>query len=313
MTQNDPNKIENSAGYDKKEQQRAKRRGWFWLLLLIILLAILFGWHNYKNTGINPINSQQNTDTQLNNTAGGEPNSEAAKNDNAAANLNQSATADKATSSDQTPDSEKSAPANQSAATESDTNTDPAPADSRAANDEANNQNSDAATSNGDSSTPPAASSDTDQTANANQSEPAPTVITTESQAALAKLDTYFKNDSNNDSEWIDLDDVSFAVGSAVPEFDSEKLKRVAELLASHSDKHFLIHGFTDSTGPADLNKNLSTERANKISQFLIENGVKSEQVSVEGQGAKSAVADNDTKDGRDKNRRVAIKVLAAK
>lgn len=310
MTQNDPNKIENSDGYLKSERLSAKRRGWFWLLLLIILLAILFGWRNYKDntTSVNPINNQHSGELQLDNSnSTKESDSEATKNDRSAADSDSSATSRPA------PDSAQSSLSDKSASTESSSSTDATSTDPHSSTDDGSAQYGSSSDANDDSNSTPVVSPNQDQSASAKNPEAAPTVISSESLAALAKLNTYFKNDSSKDSEWIDLDDVSFAVGSADPEFNTEKFKRVAELLASHRDNHFLIHGFTDSTGPADLNKNLSTERANKISHFLIENGVNSEQIEIEGQGAKAAVADNNTQDGRDKNRRVAIKVLAAK
>lgn len=309
MTQNDPDKIENSAGYVQKEQQCAKRRGCFWLLLLIILLSILFGWHHYKNANvsINPNNNQQNVDASLKTSHNAsEPSSETAKNDNAAADLNRSSTSDQITDSDKTSKEEQSETSNSDPSSESATGSAPAASEDAGIQD-------DAATANDNTNSTSLASTEAGQSASAKDSVAAPTVITTESQAALAKLDTYFKNAGAEDSDWIDLDDVSFAVGSAVPQFNAEKFKRIAEALASHSENHFLIHGFTDSTGPNELNNQLSTERADEISKFFLANGVKPAQISVEGQGAKSAVADNDTKDGRDKNRRVAIKVLAAK
>lgn len=126
----------------------------------------------------------------------------------------------------------------------------------------------------------------------------------------LGKLQSYFAGNTSTDSQWIDLSQVSFNVGSAEATItDQDSLDKVAKLLAEHNNSQIIIRGFADNTGPEDINKPLSGQRANAIKQWLIQQGVATEHVTIEGQGAAQPVANNDTAEGRDKNRRVAIQI----
>lgn len=149
----------------------------------------------------------------------------------------------------------------------------------------------------------------------ANKVQPAPESAENQStdSSAFAKLQTYYAGDKTAESAWIDLNQVSFATGSAAPEIsDTPSLTQVAELVAQHPDNTIIIRGFTDNTGTDNINKPLSDQRANAIKNWLTQHGVKDKQVSIEGQGADHAVADNQTAQGRNQNRRVAIQVKSA-
>ena len=68
------------------------------------------------------------------------------------------------------------------------------------------------------------------------------------------------------------------------------------------------VTGHTDSTGPEAYNDKLSMARANAVIDFLKSIGVKVEMVAV-GKGESEPAADNSTKEGRAKNRRVVIDI----
>ena len=72
------------------------------------------------------------------------------------------------------------------------------------------------------------------------------------------------------------------------------------------------ITGFTDSTGTADYNQKLSEQRAATVKDFLVKNGIDPSKITILGKGASDPVADNSTKEGRAKNRRVEIMVKGA-
>ncbi|MBT8116763.1 MAG: OmpA family protein [Gammaproteobacteria bacterium] len=67
------------------------------------------------------------------------------------------------------------------------------------------------------------------------------------------------------------------------------------------------IVGHTDSTGPDSYNQALSERRAASVRQLLESRGVRSSVVSARGEGEGRPVADNSTRDGRARNRRVDI------
>ncbi len=131
--------------------------------------------------------------------------------------------------------------------------------------------------------------------------------------SALDKLRAYYSGDRSQDSQWIDLDEVSFATGSATPQInDTSSMDQVAQLIAQHPDNPIVISGFTDDTGSANINQPLSDQRANAIKTWLTQHNVDQSHITIQGQGADHAVADNNTAQGRDQNRRVAIQVKSA-
>lgn len=70
------------------------------------------------------------------------------------------------------------------------------------------------------------------------------------------------------------------------------------------------IEGYTDSTGPADYNLELSRRRAESVRRFIVEKGIDLHRVQTIGLGTARPVANNTTKQGRDQNRRVAVKLV---
>lgn len=72
------------------------------------------------------------------------------------------------------------------------------------------------------------------------------------------------------------------------------------------------LEGYTDSMGPTPYNVQLSDRRAEAVRRFLVEKGVDLHRVQSIGLGPSRPMADNKTKQGRDQNRRVAVKVFAA-
>jgi len=68
------------------------------------------------------------------------------------------------------------------------------------------------------------------------------------------------------------------------------------------------IDGHTDSTGSADYNLGLSKRRANAVMKYFVDKGVDADRLTANGFGLTQPVADNATKEGRAKNRRVELK-----
>jgi len=85
----------------------------------------------------------------------------------------------------------------------------------------------------------------------------------------------------------------------------------LAKILNKYPDTNILIEGHTDDTGSDDHNLALSKDRAQSVATFLATAEVKSARFSVAGYGEAQPIVTNDTADGRQKNRRVDIAVLA--
>lgn len=71
--------------------------------------------------------------------------------------------------------------------------------------------------------------------------------------------------------------------------------------------------GHTDSVGGDGYNQKLSTARANAVKDYLTSKGIEKNRVYTEGKGEAQPVADNKTKEGRAKNRRVEIEVVGTR
>ncbi len=71
--------------------------------------------------------------------------------------------------------------------------------------------------------------------------------------------------------------------------------------------------GHTDSVGADAYNQKLSVRRADAVKAYLVSKGIEKNRVYTEGKGEKQPVADNQTKEGRAKNRRVEIEVVGTR
>jgi OmpA-OmpF porin, OOP family len=71
--------------------------------------------------------------------------------------------------------------------------------------------------------------------------------------------------------------------------------------------------GHTDSVGSDAYNQKLSVKRSEAVKAYLVSKGVEKNRVYTEGKGEKQPVADNKTKEGRAKNRRVEIEVVGTR
>jgi outer membrane protein OmpA-like peptidoglycan-associated protein len=71
------------------------------------------------------------------------------------------------------------------------------------------------------------------------------------------------------------------------------------------------LEGYTDSIGTSAYNIQLSQRRAEAVRRFLVEKGIELPRIHSIGLGDIRPVADNKTRQGRDQNRRVAVRVYA--
>jgi len=86
-------------------------------------------------------------------------------------------------------------------------------------------------------------------------------------------------------------------------------LAKLAGVLLVFPNVNTRIEGYTDSTGKPEANRKLSEARARSVYEFLKKQGVAASRLASQGLGHSGPVADNATKEGRAKNRRVEIVV----
>lgn len=109
------------------------------------------------------------------------------------------------------------------------------------------------------------------------------------------------------------LEGIYFASGKSTILSRSRKtLNSVASTLEKFPDIRVKITGHTDSTGSRETNLALSEARAEAVRDYLVEKGIDAGRIETEGVGPDAPVADNATKAGRAKNRRIEFKVITA-
>jgi outer membrane protein OmpA-like peptidoglycan-associated protein len=104
--------------------------------------------------------------------------------------------------------------------------------------------------------------------------------------------------------------DVGFDTGrSAIKSNFAPILTQFATSLNQNPVTTVTIIGHTDSTGSDAVNNPLSIDRADAARDYLVSRGVARTRIATDGRGSREPVADNNTQQGRDKNRRVEIYV----
>ena len=104
---------------------------------------------------------------------------------------------------------------------------------------------------------------------------------------------------------------VTFDVNQASirPDF-YDVLHSVALVLKKFDKTAINIAGYTDSTGSASYNQQLSEKRARAVADYLRNQGIKGDRLEVVGYGESNPIASNKTAQGRQENRRVELKLV---
>lgn len=103
---------------------------------------------------------------------------------------------------------------------------------------------------------------------------------------------------------------VEFKTGSAdLKPSSSAVLDQIANLMVKYPKYKLSIEGHTDNTSDAGSNLTLSKSRAQTCFNYLVEKQVKAYRMNHNGFGEAIPIADNETKEGRQKNRRVEFKL----
>lgn len=104
---------------------------------------------------------------------------------------------------------------------------------------------------------------------------------------------------------------VLFPTGKAVLQSAvSGELDELAAYLKTNPLVKIEIGGHSDATGSAAINQKLSEQRAMAVKTYLEQKGVPPAQVAARGYGPSQPIADNDTEEGRQQNRRVEVVVV---
>lgn len=102
---------------------------------------------------------------------------------------------------------------------------------------------------------------------------------------------------------------IEFAHNTAnVAEESISHIETLSNKLYQYPDADLTLEGYTDSSGSAAYNQRLSEQRADGVKQVLINRfGIDAARITAVGKGEESPIADNNTADGKRKNRRVEV------
>jgi len=105
---------------------------------------------------------------------------------------------------------------------------------------------------------------------------------------------------------------VVFKLNSSALSDDAKKtLDEIASQVSNvNSGIMIEIQGFTDSQGSENYNIGLSERRAESVKRYLVSKNVPLHRIAIVGLGEVNPVADNKTRQGREQNRRVEVRVL---
>lgn len=88
-----------------------------------------------------------------------------------------------------------------------------------------------------------------------------------------------------------------------------DDINNFSEFLKQNPGYDAVVHGHTDSTGSSKSNQTLSQNRADSVKEALVESGVEANRLTSIGEGEKSPIASNMSKEGRAQNRRIEVEL----
>ncbi|HIO67304.1 MAG TPA: hypothetical protein EYN41_03120, partial [Flavobacteriales bacterium] len=107
---------------------------------------------------------------------------------------------------------------------------------------------------------------------------------------------------------------LKFNTGEAIIRLDSYiYLAELSKILIENPSWRIILHGFTDNVGTDKFNLLLSKQRAETVKRALVKRNVPPSMVRIKYYGEKTPIASNDTEEGRQKNRRVEMKMVQVK
>jgi len=107
------------------------------------------------------------------------------------------------------------------------------------------------------------------------------------------------------------LNNIFFDTAKSIlrPESNGE-LNNVVRILNDNPKMEIAIAGHTDYIGSDEYNMKLSDDRANAVRTYLVSNGIAGSRITAKGYGESKPIADNNTEEGRQTNRRVEFTIV---
>ena len=101
---------------------------------------------------------------------------------------------------------------------------------------------------------------------------------------------------------------INFDFGKSIIREESNPIiEQIVQMMKSNADLKIGVEGHTDNVGSPASNKTLSEARAKSVVSAIVGQGISSDRLSPAGYGQEKPIADNNTEEGRAKNRRVEL------
>ena len=101
---------------------------------------------------------------------------------------------------------------------------------------------------------------------------------------------------------------INFDTGKSIIRDDSRPIiEQIVQMMKTNTELKLSVEGHTDNVGNPASNKTLSEERAKSVVAAIIGQGISADRLSTAGYGQDKPVGDNNTEEGRSKNRRVEL------
>ncbi len=129
-------------------------------------------------------------------------------------------------------------------------------------------------------------------------------------EKGFKKISIIKYNSVKKDERYI-LENLTFPPNiTTITNENNKDLKKVLGLLNNNAKVKIEIGGYTDISGIKEKNDSLSEERAKAVYHYLVKKGINPTRLTYKGYGPLKPIADNRFRWGRDKNRRIEIKIL---
>jgi outer membrane protein OmpA-like peptidoglycan-associated protein len=86
---------------------------------------------------------------------------------------------------------------------------------------------------------------------------------------------------------------------------------KLINIFQKYPKTNIIVEGHTDSTGSEAYNMDLSKKRAQSVTDYLAANGISNSRIETNWYGEEQPKYDNSTEEGRSKNRRVEVAIVA--
>ena len=136
--------------------------------------------------------------------------------------------------------------------------------------------------------------------------------ITVPAEGIESKLVAFIEDKSRpvDKTTWFAFDRIEFDPDSStLRQSSAEQVRNIADILKAYPNVNVKIGGYTDDVGDDAQNLKLSTDRAANTMNAIAALGIDKSRLASEGYGKEHPVGDNSTGEGRQRNRRIDIRV----